>query len=156
MFVKQWKLRMLWKKLNERPKNNGVMGHRKYPQSRKGARQKWFKFRALCFCHVTLMTTCGGNSSKRAPRGGNLQLGLIGDRLLCARDVTPSMDSNNVCLFLFFVLDLMSVKTWKKKKQLEAQCQPLILTCKTSEEKRPCITRSNDVDMSIRGLCECP
>ena len=56
--------------------------------------------------------------------------------------------------FFFFVLDLMS---GKKKKQLEARCQPLILTCKTSEEKRPCRTRSNDVsDMSIRGLCECP
>ena len=40
---------MLWKKLRKIPKNNGVIGHRKCPEIRKGARQKWFKFRALWF-----------------------------------------------------------------------------------------------------------
>ena len=122
------------------------------PKAGRGHGRNDLNFGRFAF-DVTLMTACGGNWSTRAPRGGNLQLRLLGDRLLCARDVTPSMDSNKVCLFLFFfVLDLMSVK---KKKQLEARCQPLILTCKTSEEKRPCRTRSNDVDMSIRGFCEC-
>ena len=56
-----------------------------------------------------------------------------------------------VSFFFFFVLDLMSVK---KKKQHETRCQPLILTCKTNEEKRPCRTRSNDVDMSILQCSE--
>ena len=41
-----------------------------------------------------------------APRGGNLQLGLLGDRLLCARDVTPSMDSNKVFFFFFFLFSI--------------------------------------------------
>ena len=45
---------MLWKKLRKIPKNNGVIGHRKCPEIRKGARQKWFKFRALGF-DVTFM-----------------------------------------------------------------------------------------------------
>ena len=40
---------MLWKKLRKIPKNNGVIGHRKCLEIRKGARQKWFKFRALWF-----------------------------------------------------------------------------------------------------------
>ena len=40
---------MLWKKLRKIPKNNGVIGHRKCPEIRKGARQKWFKFGALWF-----------------------------------------------------------------------------------------------------------
>ena len=42
---------MLWKKLRKIPKNNGVIGHRKCPEIQKGARQKWFKFRALWFWH---------------------------------------------------------------------------------------------------------
>ena len=40
---------MLWKNLRKIPKNNGLIGHRKCPEIRKGARQKWFKFRALWF-----------------------------------------------------------------------------------------------------------
>ena len=40
---------MPWKKLRKIPKNNGVISHRKCPEIRKGARQKWFKFRALWF-----------------------------------------------------------------------------------------------------------
>ena len=40
---------MLWKKLRKIPTNNGVIGHRICPEIRKGARQKWFKFRALWF-----------------------------------------------------------------------------------------------------------
>ena len=40
---------MLWKKLRKIPKNNGVIGHRICPEIRKGARQKWFKFRAAWF-----------------------------------------------------------------------------------------------------------
>ena len=40
---------MLWRKLRKIPKNNGVIGHRICLEIRKGARQKWFKFRALWF-----------------------------------------------------------------------------------------------------------
>ena len=40
---------MLWKKLRKIPKNNGVIGHRICPEIQKGARQKWFNFRALWF-----------------------------------------------------------------------------------------------------------
>ena len=72
---------------------------------------------------------------------------------VCSRRDTVNWFEQDLFVSFLFVLDLMSVK---KKKQLEARCQPLILTCKTSEEKHPCRTRSNDVDKSIRGLSECP
>ena len=70
---------------------------------------------------------------------------------MCSRsDTVNGFEQGLFVSLFFFVLNLMSVK---KKKQLEARCQPLIFSCKTNEEKR---TRSNDVDMLIRGLCECP
>ena len=65
---------------------------------------------------------------------------------MCSQHDTVNGFEQGLFVSVFFVLDLMSEK---KKKQLEARCQPLILTCKTSEEKRPCRTRSNDVDISI-------
>ena len=149
----QWKLSMLWKKLKERPKNDGVMGHRIYPQSRKGARQKWFKFRTFCFWRYVNdrmwweLKHTGPTWREFAARAFWRSSAVC----KCSRsDTVNGFEQGLFVSFFFFVLELMSVK---KKKQLEARCQPLILTCKTSKEKR---TSSNDVGMSIQGLCECP
>ena len=150
---KQWKLSLLWKKLKERPKNDGVMGHRKYPQSRKGAWRKWFKFRAFCFWRHVNDRMWRELKHARPKWREYAARAFWRSSAVCSRHDTVNGFEQGLFVSFFFVLNLMSVK---KKKQLEERCQPLSLICKTSEEKRPCRTRSNDVDMSIRGLCECP
>ena len=112
---------MLWKKLRKIPKNNGVIGHRKCPEIRKGARQKWFKFRALWFWrHVH---DCIWREQKHVcPRvAGNWSCSCNIDsrhdivksswkyRLLCCcvtRDVTQSNGLQEGS-FIFFVFRLL-------------------------------------------------
>ena len=121
---------------------------------------------------VTLITACGGNWSTCAPRGGNLQLGFLAWRssdVSSLRDTVHGFEqgllpnwnqgvlwcnsgSVHVCFFFLCVFAISCQE--RRKKQLEARCQPLI--CKISEGKHPCRTGSDFVDMSIWGLCECP
>ena len=103
------------------PKNNGVIGHWKCPEIRKGARQKWFKFRALWFWrHVQWLHMAG--TAVRVPRvAGSCNIDSRHDivksswkyRLLCCcvtRDVTQS-NGLQECSFIF----LFSVSCFDKE-----------------------------------------
>ena len=107
------------KKLIERPKNDGVMGHRKYPNAGRGHGRNDLNFAHFAF-DVMLMSACGGNWSMRAPRGGNLQLGFLPLDIVCCVLATWHRQWTRprfVCFFFFFFCSRSPVR--KKKSNLK-------------------------------------